>query len=162
MPKVNSKIVDNVDTTELFSRLGEQFVMTSLDAYLPKRLADVCLSLAKNNCVPLQGMLLVVLALTAAYCPSSFVIGIGNIIQPVMLQLIAIGFPSTNKSKTHDIATQTVREVNAALQILRQSHGACKEHRLRIPGGNIPKFDKSGSYQAMFTGFTRNRNQLRI
>ncbi len=84
MPKGNSHHADNVDTTEIFSRLGEQFVMKSLDVFLPKRIADVCLSLANNNCVPLQGMLLVVLALTAAYCPSSFVIGIGNIIQPVM------------------------------------------------------------------------------
>jgi len=153
---------DAEDSAALFSAMDGLCRIVSLSDYFPEKVVGICARLARQNCLPLQGLLAVVLALVSVFCPKSFVVGIGNMVQPLLFQAVCIGFPSSNKTALHDIAMNTFHRVTNALKLARQRFSQCLKHNYHIPSTDLPVIDKCASVQASISLMAENRNAFAL
>jgi hypothetical protein len=110
----------------------------------------------------LQGILAVVLSLISVFSPKSYVVGIGNIVQPLLFQSVCVGFPSANKTALYDLAMNTFHRVTSALELACHQFDLCFTNKYRIPSKDIAVIDNCGSVQATLTLMSQNRNVIAI
>ena len=55
------------DHTQLFATMDKEFELLSLSEFLPRKLSAVCMRLANSFCLPIAGMITLVLALASIF-----------------------------------------------------------------------------------------------
>jgi len=150
------------DHTQLFATMDKEFALLSLREFLPPKISDVCLRLANSFCLPVSGMISLVIALVTIFSPTAYVTGIGNMVAPTLMFLGNIGFSSANKSGLYNLLMATVRKVTGALNALKSSFRDQQKGGVYVPSQNIPIEDKTANIPAGLTLLAQHRNAFRV
>ena len=126
------------DHTQLFATMDKEFELLSLSEFLPHKLSAVCMRLANSFCLPIAGMITLVLALASIFSPTAYVTGLGNMVSPTLMVLGNIGFSSANKSGLYNFLMATARKVTGALNALKSSYRTQEEEGVNVPSQISP------------------------
>jgi len=72
-------------------------------SFFPPKISSVCLRLANSFCLPVSGMITLVIALATIFSPTAYVTGLGSMVSPTLMVLGNIGFSSANKSGLYNL-----------------------------------------------------------
>jgi hypothetical protein len=150
------------DHTQLFATMDKEFELLSLSEFLPRKLSAVCMRLANSFCLPIAGMITLVLALASIFSPTAYVTGLGNMVSPTLMVLGNIGFSSANKSGLYNLLMTTARKVTGALNALKSSYRTQEEEGVNVPSQNIPVEDKTANIPAGLSLLAQYRNAFRV
>jgi len=152
----------HADHTQLFATMDKDFALRSLGEFVPPKISSVCLRLANSFCLPVSGMITLVIALATIFSPTTYVTGRGNMVSPTLMLLGNIGFSSANKSGLYNLLMTTTRKVTGALNALKSSFRDQEEGGVYVPSQNIPVEDKTANIPAGLTLLAPLRNAYRV
>ena len=77
--------------------MDKDFELWSLGEFLPPKNKLCMFALGSTFCLPVSGMITLIIALATIFSPTAYVNGLGSMVPPTFMVIGNIGFSSANK-----------------------------------------------------------------